>query len=117
MVKDYERLSEGGEALIYATMTRLIAGRQLEAYESARLFVQRARLESSGFTLAPENARAVAEICRRLEGIPLALELAATRVGTLSPQQISDRLKGPLTLLRGSGRTAMPCLERPVRHI
>src|SRR5215213_3218314 len=56
----------------------------LEGYESVRLFVERARGRDPSFALSPKNAIAVTEICRRLEGIPLAVELAAARVGTLS---------------------------------
>ena len=67
---------------------------ELEGYESVRLFVERARGRDPAFSLSPENALAVAEICRRLEGIPLAIELAAARVGTLSLEQISERLDG-----------------------
>ena len=73
-----------------------------------RLFVERARGRDSSFSLSPENAVAVAEICSRLEGIPLAIELAAARVGTLSLEQISERLKDALGLLTRGGRTAVP---------
>ena len=81
---------------------------ELEAYESARLFVERANERDPSFSLNPHNALAVAEICRMLEGIPLALELAAARVGTLSVEQISERLEASLELLTRGGRTAMP---------
>jgi predicted ATPase/DNA-binding CsgD family transcriptional regulator len=81
---------------------------QLEAYESVRLFVERARGRVPNFSLSPENAPAVAEICGRLEGIPLALELAAARVGTLSLEQIAARLEGSLELLTHGGRTSVP---------
>jgi predicted ATPase len=57
---------------------------ELEAYESVRLLVERARGRDPAFSLSPHSALAVAEICRMLEGIPLAIELAAARVGTLS---------------------------------
>jgi predicted ATPase/DNA-binding CsgD family transcriptional regulator len=80
----------------------------LEGYESVRLFIQRARERDPAFSLSPQNAPAVAEICWRLEGIPLALELAAARVGTLSLVQISQRLEGSLELLTRGGRTAVP---------
>ena len=80
---------------------------QLAAYESVRLFVERARGHDPAFQLSPENAFAVAEVCGRLEGIPLAVELAAARVGTLSVEQISERLEGSLELLTHGGRTAM----------
>jgi predicted ATPase/DNA-binding CsgD family transcriptional regulator len=80
---------------------------ELEAFESVRLFVERARGRDPSFTLGPHNAVAVAEVCRRLEGIPLAIELAAARVGTLSIEQISERLEGSLELLTHGGRTAV----------
>ena len=67
---------------------------ELEAYESVRLFVERARARDPSFSLSPHNALAVAGICQRLEGIPLAIELAAARVDTLSVEQISQRLEG-----------------------
>ena len=79
---------------------------ELQDSESARLFVARARNRDPSFAFTPENARAVAEICRRLEGIPLAIELAATRVGKLSLKHISERLEGSLELLSGGARTA-----------
>ncbi len=81
---------------------------QLGTYESVRLFVERARGRDPSFSLSQHNAPAVAEICRTLEGIPLAIELAAARVGTLSPEQISKRLEGSLALLTRGGRTAVP---------
>ena len=80
----------------------------LEGYESVRLFIERARGRDPTFSMSPQNARAVAEICWRLEGIPLAIELAAARVGTLSLEQISERLEGSLELLTRGGRTAVP---------
>ncbi|MDQ3862754.1 MAG: tetratricopeptide repeat protein [Actinomycetota bacterium] len=87
---------------------------ELEAYGSVRLFVERALsvertlYGSSGFALQPENAQTVAEICSRLEGIPLAIELAAAWVGTLSVEQISQRLKDSLRLLKSGSRTVIP---------
>jgi predicted ATPase/DNA-binding CsgD family transcriptional regulator len=80
----------------------------LEASEAARLFAERASERRPGFALGPENAGAVAQICRELEGIPLAIELAAARTGTLSAQQISERLEDSLKLLTGGGRTRAP---------
>ena len=81
---------------------------ELEAWGSVRLFLERARGRDPSFSLRPQNAVAVAEVCRRLEGIPLAIELAAARVGTLSVVQISERLEGSLELLTHGGRTAVP---------
>jgi predicted ATPase/DNA-binding CsgD family transcriptional regulator len=80
---------------------------ELEGYESVRLFVERARGRDPSFSLGQHNA-ALTEICGRLEGIPLAIELAAARVGTLSLEQISERLGGSLDLLTRGGRTAEP---------
>ena len=84
------------------------SSKELETYESVRLFVERARGRDPSFSLGPHNARAVAGICGRLEGIPLAIELAAARVGTLSLNQISKRLGSSLDLLTRGGRTAEP---------
>ncbi len=81
---------------------------ELGGYESVRLFLERARERDPTFSLSPPNALAVADICRMLEGIPLAIELAAARVGTLSVGQISQRLGGSLELLTRGGRTAVP---------
>ncbi len=77
----------------------------LEGYESIRLFVERARGHDHSFSLNLQNARTVANICRRLEGIPLAIELAAARAGTLSLERILQRLEGSLELLTRGGRT------------
>jgi len=83
------------------------SSKELEAYESVRLFVERARGRDPSFSLNPKNAIAVTEICRRLEGIPLAIELAAARVGALSLEQISQRLNDSLKLLTGGSKTQM----------
>src|SRR5215207_129980 len=80
---------------------------ELDAYESVRLFLERARGRNPSFSLSPQNAPAVAEICLTLEGIPLAIELAAARVGTLSIEQISQRLEDSLKLLTGGSKTQM----------
>ena len=88
-------------------MGRTPTREELEGYESVRLFVERARGRDPYFSLNPKNAIAVTEICRRLEGIPLAVELAAARVGTLSLEQIAQRLTDSLKLLTGGARTAV----------
>lgn len=75
--------------------------------EAGRLFVDRAQLVLGSFTLTAHNAAAVAQICRRLDGIPLALELAAARLMTLSVGQIADRLDQRFRLLTGGSRTAV----------
>jgi predicted ATPase/DNA-binding CsgD family transcriptional regulator len=81
---------------------------ELGAYEAVRLFVERTRERNPSFSLSPHNAPAVADVCRMLEGIPLAIELAAARVGVLSVGQISKRLTDSLKLLKGGSRTQMP---------
>ena len=80
----------------------------LPEYEAVRLFVERVRAVRPDFTLTEENAMAVARICYRLDGIPLALELAAARAKVLSVDQISERLDDSFALLTGGGRTAIP---------
>ena len=81
--------------------------RALEACEAVRLFVERAQLSVPRFSLADDTADAVAEICRRLDGIPLAIELAAARVKILSVQEIRARLDDRFRLLTGGSRTAL----------
>jgi predicted ATPase len=73
---------------------------------SVRLFVRRARASSSTFALTQGNAAAVAAICRQLDGLPLALELAAARTKVLSPQALIARLNHRLPLLTGGPRDA-----------
>jgi predicted ATPase/DNA-binding SARP family transcriptional activator/DNA-binding CsgD family transcriptional regulator len=80
--------------------------KELGCCEAVQLFLERARSRRPGFELTEENAGTVAEICRRLDGIPLAVELAAARVGILSVEQIAARLDDSLGLLRGGGRTS-----------
>ena len=73
---------------------------------AVRLFVERAQAVKEDFVLTPENAGAVAEICRRLDGLPLAIELAAARTKMLSPLAMLARLDRLLPLLTGGGRDA-----------
>ena len=77
---------------------------ELSGYDAVRLFVERASTALPGFTLTEENAAAVAQVCRRLDGIPLALELAAARVRRLRVEQIAARLDDRFTLLTGGSR-------------
>jgi non-specific serine/threonine protein kinase len=81
--------------------------RALEACEAVRLFVERAQLSVPKFSLADDTADAVAEICRRLDGIPLAIELAAARVRILSVEEIRARLDDRFRLLIGGSKTAL----------
>ncbi len=81
---------------------------QLSQYEAVRLFIDRAALVSPHFGVNQENAPFVAQICDRLDGIPLAIELAAARVKVLSVDQITKRLDDRFHLLTGGARTAVP---------
>jgi predicted ATPase/DNA-binding CsgD family transcriptional regulator len=76
--------------------------------EAVRLFVERAAAASGSFELTAANQVAVAELCRRLDGLPLAIELAAVRTRVLSTEQILDRLADRFALLTGGSRAALP---------
>jgi predicted ATPase len=81
---------------------------QLTEYQSVQLFVERARAKDQGFALTAENAVTVAKICASLEGIPLAIELAAARVSAGNVEKIAKYLDDPLRLLTGGGRDREP---------
>jgi predicted ATPase/DNA-binding winged helix-turn-helix (wHTH) protein len=76
--------------------------------EAVRLFMERAQRQQPGFALTPARALVVAELCIHLDGIPLALELAAARIRSLSVEQIHARLDNRFRLLTSGGRTALP---------
>jgi non-specific serine/threonine protein kinase len=78
------------------------------AYESARLFIERARLQVPRFAVTAQNATAIASICRTLDGIALALELAAPAVRILSVEELRIRLDQRFDLLKEGSRTALP---------
>jgi predicted ATPase/class 3 adenylate cyclase/Tfp pilus assembly protein PilF len=80
----------------------------LSQYEAVRLFIDRALAALPGFSVTNQNAPAVAQICHRLDGIPLAIELAAARVKVLAVEQILARLSDRFRLLTGGSRTALP---------
>jgi predicted ATPase/DNA-binding SARP family transcriptional activator len=80
----------------------------LASSDAVRLFIDRARDVLPSFTLSASNARIIADICTHLDGIPLAIELAAARVRHLSPEQIRDRLSDAFSLLTSGARTALP---------
>jgi len=79
----------------------------LSQSEAVQLFMDRAQLQKPGFTLNEKEAPAVAELCARLEGIPLAMELAAARMRSLSVQEINKRLSDRYKLLTGGGRVLL----------
>jgi len=81
-----------------------LAPEALGAYPSVALFVDRATAVKSDFRLTAENAQAIAEICVRLDGLPLAIELAAARVKVLPPQAMLSRVENRLKLLSGGSR-------------
>ena len=80
----------------------------LSGCESVRLFLDRAALSRADFRLTAPNAPALASVCRHLDGIPLAIELAAARVRSLSVEEIDSRLDSRFRLLTGGSRTALP---------
>lgn len=109
-----EALGIAGEHIFYVPSLQLPDARETPAVEilaqmeSVRLFVERAVAVSPGFALTDANASAVAQICQRLDGIPLAIELAAARVKALSVEDIAKRLDDRFLLLTGGSRTALP---------
>jgi predicted ATPase len=86
------------------TVRHRVTAAELEPIESIQLFVDRARAVRPEFNVTDDNAAAVAEICRRLDGLPLAIELAAARLRLFSPEALRDRLGSRLELLRSSTR-------------
>ena len=81
---------------------------ELAEYEAVYLFVERAQAVDAGFELTEENALAVARLCHKLDGIPLAIELAAARSRVLSAEQILEKLEDPLGLLTTGDRSSAP---------
>jgi len=90
--------------------THLPPFEQLCQYEAVAFFIDRAQAVKADFVLMNETAAAVAEICQRLDGLPLAIELAAARIKVLPPQALLQRLSSRLALLTGGAR------DRPARH-
>lgn len=102
----------GGETTWLASPLATPAGRSLSSAvlmqdEAVQFFVDRARAARPGFALSEHNAPAVLQICRRLDGLPLALELAAARLGTLPVEDVANRLDDCFALLTGASRTAL----------
>lgn len=109
-----EILGAGGEApfrvpsLSTPDIRHMPSFDDLTQSEAVRLFVERAAQASPDFSLVPANAPVIARICSRLDGIPLAIELAAARVRLLSVDQIAARLDDSFRLLTGGSRTVLP---------
>ncbi len=105
-----EALGVDGETVYRVPSLSLPEGssRDLMRYEATRLFIERAAKAEPRFQATAENAGAIIQICRRLDGIPLAIELAAARVKLLTPEQIAARLDDRFKLLTGGSRTALP---------
>jgi predicted ATPase/class 3 adenylate cyclase len=87
---------------------------RLTHYEAVRLFIERARAAKADFSMTNDNAPAVAQICHRLDGLPLAIELAAARIKLLTPQAMLARLGNRLKLLTGGARD-LPERQRTLR--
>src|SRR5262249_18087480 len=110
LVTSRERLDVYGEhnyavpPLMVADPNRLPSTDRLAQFGAVRLFVDRARAVSPGFALTDDNARVVVEICRRLDGLPLPIELAAARVRLMTPSAIAARLEDRLAFLTGGPR-------------
>ena len=111
MATSRESLKVPGETL-YAVAPLPVADRTPEARmvdgDAMRLFEARAAAVVPGFTITAENRSVVRKICRELDGLPLAIELAAARLRVLSPEQLAEHLDDRFTLLAGGGRNAEP---------
>ena len=113
VVTSREALGVPGEAIMpIASLTTpetgsTVRASDLDDVEACQLFVDRARALQPTFAVNEQNARSVAQLCRRLDGIPLAIELAAARVRTLPVEQIAERLDDRFRLLTGGSRAAV----------
>ena len=101
--------------LLLPDPTRLPSLERLTQYETVRLFISRAQAVKPDFEVTNDNAPAVAEICSRLDGLPLAIELAAAFVKILPPQALLKRLEKRLPLLTGGART-LPTRQQTMRN-
>jgi predicted ATPase/DNA-binding XRE family transcriptional regulator len=107
-----EALGIMGEVTYQVPSLQLLDGQQaiekIREYESIRLFEERCQLVQPDFKLTMKNVASVAQICSRLDGIPLAIELAAGRVNIFSTEQIANQLDECFRILTGGSRTALP---------
>jgi non-specific serine/threonine protein kinase len=112
LVTSREVLGLGGEAIwrvpsLATPSDGPLGSNELLRFDAIQLFLERARLVQRGFALTDANVAAVAQVCRRLDGIPLAIELAAARIAVLSPEQINERLRDRFRLLTGGSRSSL----------
>jgi non-specific serine/threonine protein kinase len=114
MVEAFLQVSPGLHVLVTSRVQLGIGGErtwrvpQLVEAEATALFAERASHVRDEFSLSSQNAASVVDICRRLDGVPLAIELAAARLRTISLDEIAARLTDRFALLTGGSRTAMP---------
>jgi predicted ATPase/class 3 adenylate cyclase len=121
LVTSREALHVRGEHLYAVPPLSLpLAGRErptaadLAGYEAVQLFVERAQAVRPDFRLTDENSAAIADICLRVDGLPLAIELATARIKLFSPEELRERLGSRLALLRGGPRD-LPSRQRTLR--
>ena len=121
LVTSREALHVSGEHLLPVPPLSLppdapsqLSADQLARFEAIQLFVERARATRPDFRLTDDNAPAVGEICLRLDGLPLAIELATARINLFSPEALRDRLGSRLQLLR-SGARDLPARQQTLR--
>jgi predicted ATPase/class 3 adenylate cyclase len=121
LVTSREALNVRGEhlfpipPLLLPDVSTRVSAETAAGYEAVRLFVERAREARPGFMLTEQNVAAVVEICARLDGLPLAIELAASRLKLFSPNDLRDRLRTRLDVL-GSGPRDLPARQRTLRN-
>src|SRR3989440_12488763 len=114
MVEAFLQVAAGLHVLVTSRVQLGIGGErtwrvpQLVEAEATALFAERAGHARDGFSLTPQNSFAIMDICRRLDGVPLAIELAAARLRTISLDEIAARLADRFALLTGGSRTALP---------
>jgi class 3 adenylate cyclase len=114
MASSREPLRVAGEAtyvvpaLAFPGLSRMITPSALVEYDAAQLFIDRAVAVQSTFKVTEQNAMALAAVCHQLDGIPLAIELAAARTRVLSIENIAARLDDRFRLLKGDDKTALP---------
>jgi predicted ATPase/class 3 adenylate cyclase len=114
LVSSREPLGVGGEtvfrlpSLSFPEVGEVVAPRCLPECDALQLLVERARAVLPDYQVTPKNIDALVRICQRLDGIPLALELAAARLSILSAGQLADKLEDAFRLLTGGSRSALP---------